>query len=129
MAHEVSEEVRRQARLKHRAEHPLPNYQTLNKSTPDLETNLPSDPPLNEEARARAPPLLEGWLTELELARELRKDLRTVQRWRRDRVGPEFTLIGKTPIYHPAAVISWLDAGGIASRARSRARRRARAAA
>jgi len=56
------------------------------------------------------PALLENSHTEKELAAELRKDERTVMRWRYLRIGPPFFLIGKTPYYDIEAARAWLRA-------------------
>ena len=63
------------------------------------------------KSRAR---LLDGWLSEHELATELERNVRTLQRWRDLRIGPPFTMMGDSPIYHTENVKRWLQAGGTA---------------
>jgi hypothetical protein len=52
--------------------------------------------------------LLDDYFTEEQLAVEVRKKQRTVQRWRRARVGPPVTFLGKTPLYHKHSAREWL---------------------
>jgi hypothetical protein len=54
------------------------------------------------------PSLLSGYLTESELAHELDRDPRTLERWRRLGTGPPFTMVGKTPRYRREAALEWL---------------------
>jgi hypothetical protein len=54
--------------------------------------------------------LLTGYLTEEELARELRRSARTIFRWRNARNGPPFTLIGRKPMYRIESAREWLRA-------------------
>jgi hypothetical protein len=69
--------------------------------------------------------LLEDYLTEPELAKELKKSERTVQRWRKKRVGPPYTLNGETVLYHIESAKTWLKAGEINPVPRSRVRQAA----
>jgi hypothetical protein len=68
------------------------------------------------------PGLLADWATEQELAAELRKDPRTLQRWRKLAIGPPFAMVGETIIYHRPACTSWLLAGGVAGAAKTHKR-------
>jgi len=52
--------------------------------------------------------LLTDYLTEAQLARELRKVPRTLQRWRRKRTGPPVTTLGRVPYYRKEGVRNWL---------------------
>ncbi len=52
--------------------------------------------------------LLEGFDTEAECARGINKSPRTLQRWRRLKIGPPVTLIGKTILYRRDGVREWL---------------------
>jgi hypothetical protein len=52
--------------------------------------------------------LLDDFADEKELARELKKSLRTVRRMRMKRVGPPWTLNGNKVLYHVPAVREWL---------------------
>lgn len=69
--------------------------------------------------------LLDDYLGEAELAAELGKNLRTVMRWRKLRVGPPFVLKGITPIYHIELARQWLAAGGTGSNKSARRRKSA----
>jgi hypothetical protein len=53
--------------------------------------------------------LLQDYLSENDLAAELNKTVRTIQLWRSRREGPPWVRIGKTPVYHRAAVLRWLE--------------------
>jgi hypothetical protein len=71
--------------------------------------------------------LLDGYVTEAELAAELDKDPRTLLRWRKLGIGPPFTMAGIKPMYNVERAREWLAAGGTASaKPRSRTPRRAR---
>jgi hypothetical protein len=52
--------------------------------------------------------LLNGYLTEPELARELKRSERTLIRWRVEREGPPVTFVGRTPMYRLDSAIAWL---------------------
>jgi Helix-turn-helix domain len=52
--------------------------------------------------------VLADYFTEGELAKQLRKDVRTLQRWRVQRKGPPPTLIGRDIYYRKSAVRDWL---------------------
>ena len=54
--------------------------------------------------------LLDEYVTEAELAGELDKSLRTIQRWKRVQHGPRRTILGRTTIYHRRDVKEWLEA-------------------
>jgi hypothetical protein len=55
--------------------------------------------------------LLADYLTEHELAQQVRRSVATVRRWRQARIGPPFTLLGKKEfIYHREGARSWLRA-------------------
>jgi helix-turn-helix protein len=56
-----------------------------------------------------APRLLDGYLTEKELARELQRTMRTLREWRHDKYGPPATIIGRTPYYARASVLKWME--------------------
>jgi hypothetical protein len=66
--------------------------------------------------------LLGDYLSEEELAVELDKTVRTVQRWRKLGIGPPFVKRGKTPDYHREKTRQWLAAGGTAGKANEPAR-------
>lgn len=50
----------------------------------------------------------EDFLTDDELASELRRTTVTLRRWRRQRIGPPFIKIGREVFYRRAAVLDWL---------------------
>jgi hypothetical protein len=52
--------------------------------------------------------ILEGYLSEADLAKQLNKTERTLQIWRQRREGPAWTKIGKSVFYGIDAVRSWL---------------------
>ena len=77
----------------------------------------PSAPQKNELAEVPAQPvreiaakgqLLEEYLTPSELAAELGKTVRTLDRWQLQGRGPAFTYMGKTKMYRRSAVKEWL---------------------
>lgn len=54
--------------------------------------------------------ILDGYLTEQDLARQLGKSTRTIQRWAALRIGPPRTLIGQTVYYHVDDLRDWIKA-------------------
>ena len=52
--------------------------------------------------------LLEEYLTPSELAAELGKTVRTLDRWQLQGRGPAFTYLGKSKMYRRSAVMEWL---------------------
>jgi hypothetical protein len=54
--------------------------------------------------------LLADYLTEEELARELRVSPRTLLNWRQQRRGPPWTSVGRKVIYRKASSAKWLEA-------------------
>jgi hypothetical protein len=52
--------------------------------------------------------ILEGYLTAEQLAQQLGRDIKTIQRWRRLRQGPPFVKIGSVVLYRVEAVRNWL---------------------
>jgi hypothetical protein len=59
-------------------------------------------------AAAPAPHLLEDFMEEDETAKELNKAPSTLARWRRQRRGPPFILVGRVPYYHRPSTRKWL---------------------
>lgn len=53
-------------------------------------------------------PLLSEFLTKKELAAELRRDVRTVERWSALGLGPPRTCFGRTVLYKRSSVQKWL---------------------
>ena len=58
--------------------------------------------------------LLADYLSEADLAAELKRDPRTVQRWRKLRIGPPYVMNGIAPMYSIEQARAWLAAGGTA---------------
>lgn len=56
------------------------------------------------------PDVLAGFLTREELARQIGRTTRTLERWESARTGPPITRIGKTPLYNFESVRAWLAA-------------------
>jgi len=54
--------------------------------------------------------VLEGYVTKSELAQQLRKSTRTLDRLERQRVGPPRTKIGRSILYRLDSVREWLEA-------------------
>jgi hypothetical protein len=129
------EEAERQQRLLDELEHPRPGYGSLRDADKPARGRPLSSAPINESARSRAPPsqpllegaavrppILMGWLTEQELATELRRDVRTLMRWRSAGIGPPFVRTGSALLYDREKVCAWLAAGGTKPRRRGRVR-------
>ena len=55
-------------------------------------------------------PLLDGYLTRLELAAELRVHSRTIDRWETQRTAPPSAVIGGRRMYPRDAVQTWIEA-------------------
>jgi hypothetical protein len=70
--------------------------------------------------------LLADWLTEREVAEQLKHHERTVARWRVLGIGPRYSLNGRQFIYHKADVAAWLRSGGVAAQPKDPQRARAR---
>jgi hypothetical protein len=58
--------------------------------------------------------LMEGWLSEKELATAIDRNPRTIYRWRKLGIGPPFSMMGDSPIYNTENAKHWLAAGGTA---------------
>ena len=54
--------------------------------------------------------ILEGYVTPLQLAKEIGVTLRTLSRWEALRIGPPRTVIGRKIFYKTDSVRAWLDA-------------------
>ncbi len=66
---------------------------------------LPKQPVREIAAKGQ---LLQEYLTPSELAAELRKTVRTLDRWQLQGRGPAFTYVGKSKMYRRSAVMEWL---------------------
>ena len=53
-------------------------------------------------------PILEGYLTEAELAKELGRSIRTIARWRSIGEGPPWVVLGRQVLYRKTSVTAWL---------------------
>jgi hypothetical protein len=73
-------------------------------------------------------PILEDFLTKQELAAELGRNMRTLDRWEALGIGPPRTLVGRKILYRRMSVQRWLAAqenhstGNVAAAERSSAR-------
>jgi hypothetical protein len=52
--------------------------------------------------------LLDGYVSREQLAKELGKALRTIDRWERRRIGPPRVVIGRMILYRREAIRDWL---------------------
>jgi len=52
--------------------------------------------------------VLSEYLTRKELADQLSRTVRTLERWEVRRIGPPITRVGKTPMYRIDSVHAWL---------------------
>jgi hypothetical protein len=59
---------------------------------------------------SKSEPLLSEFLTKEELAAELKRNARTLDRWQVLGVGPPRTCFGRTVLYRRASVQTWLTA-------------------
>jgi hypothetical protein len=55
-------------------------------------------------------PVLSGFLTKEELAAELRRNPRTLDRWEVLGMGPPRTLVGRQVLYRRSSLLKWLAA-------------------
>lgn len=63
---------------------------------------------LNPDANTTGQHVLGEWMTQAELADELRVSVDTLQRWHNQRVGPPRAKIGSRVMYRREAVREWL---------------------
>ena len=68
-------------------------------------------------------PLMAGWISRLDLARELGLSVDTLRRWDDRRIGPACVRAGRKIYYRRAAVLDWLEKQESTKRANGRARR------
>lgn len=54
--------------------------------------------------------VLDGYLSESELAAEIKRSIVLLRLWRRKGTGPAFVRVGRTPYYKIETVRSWIDA-------------------
>jgi hypothetical protein len=69
---------------------------------------------------------LAGYISEEQFAADIGRSRRTVQRWRRLGLGPDYTLIGRDVWISPGARRRWLETRERPARPRDRNRRGAR---
>jgi hypothetical protein len=62
----------------------------------------------NQISTPTAPLLQDEYLERTELARELRKSTRTLDRWHTLRIGPPRVVIGRMILYRRRSVLEWL---------------------
>ena len=55
-------------------------------------------------------PVLEGFLSKHQLAAELNKSTRTLDRWHLERIGPPRLKLGKSVFYKADSVRTWFEA-------------------
>jgi len=70
-----------------------------------------------------APPLMAGWITRFELARELSVSVDTLRRWDDQRKGPACIRAGRTIYYRRAVVLDWLEKQETTKRPKGKAHR------
>ncbi len=59
-------------------------------------------------AAERQAPLLHGYLTKGEFARQINRSPRTLERWHTARIGPPRIVIGRLVLYRTESVREWL---------------------
>jgi len=52
--------------------------------------------------------ILDDYLSEAQLAKELNRNPATLVRWRKKQIGPPFTMLGKSVFYSRESVLVWL---------------------
>ena len=52
--------------------------------------------------------ILSEYLSDGETAEQLHRTPRTLQRWRRSRIGPPVTWVGRDPYYFKPSLLAWL---------------------
>jgi hypothetical protein len=52
--------------------------------------------------------ILDDYLSEAQLAKELNRNPATLVRWRKKQIGPPFTMLGKSVYYRKESVLEWL---------------------
>lgn len=52
--------------------------------------------------------ILDNYLSEVQLAKELNRNPATIVRWRKKQIGPPFIPFGKTILYRRESVLDWL---------------------
>ena len=57
--------------------------------------------------------VLAGFISEHEFAKQLGLHTRTVAQWRKSKVGPVVTMLGRLPYYSEKNVHEWLHSGGV----------------
>jgi hypothetical protein len=57
--------------------------------------------------------ILDGYISETQLALELGRNKATLVRWRKKQIGPPFTMMGKSVYYCRESVLLWLKANEV----------------
>ncbi len=78
---------------------------------------------VHQHTAAPPPPLMAGWISRLDLARELGLCVDTLRRWDDRRTGPACVRAGRTIYYRRAVVLDWLEKQEGARRASGKGRR------
>ncbi len=68
-------------------------------------------------------PLMAGWISRLDLARELGLSVDTLRRWDDQRTGPACVRAGRTIYYRRAVVLDWLEKQESTKRANGKGRK------
>ena len=53
--------------------------------------------------------ILQDYVDRKNLAAQLMKSVRTLERWQQERIGPPITMIGGTPWYRVKSALAWLQ--------------------
>lgn len=61
------------------------------------------------EKQVMTPHILDAYMTQDELAAELRKSIKTIKRWRAAKKGPPFIRMGQNVLYSRNGVRQWLE--------------------
>jgi len=81
---------------------PITDLDNQSQSAPVMKRG-PGRPP-----GSRGKPSIEGYDTAQETADELAVSIATLVRWRRLRIGPPFTMVGRFPMYNRESKQRWL---------------------
>ncbi|PKQ10701.1 MAG: transcriptional regulator [Alphaproteobacteria bacterium HGW-Alphaproteobacteria-1] len=68
-------------------------------------------------------PLMAGWISRLDLARELGLSVDTLRRWDNRRMGPACVRAGRRVYYRRAVVLDWLEKQESPKRANGKGRK------
>jgi len=71
--------------------------------------SLTNSPRTDKTISAGSENVLSDYLERETLARQLKKSVRTLERWEQLRIGPPITRLGKDPYYRISSVRAWLQ--------------------